>query len=179
MAGNYIRGRDSAGFYLEEFVVDDVIEHWPGRTISEWENQQFTLLTGNPSSTHLDRQDAAAVGHSDMLVNGGYLLALVHGLSARDVSANNRKAVYFVGMNDVRILKPSYPGDTITAFTKVLATRESKSKPDQGLVTVETWGQNQRGERVIEFKRVIMVWKRGRGFPEGSPDFSPKGGEGE
>jgi itaconyl-CoA hydratase len=66
-------------------------------------------------------------------------------------------------MDDVRILKPTYPGDTLRASTRVLTTRVSKSKPDRGILTVETWAVNQRGQRVIEFKRSIMLFRKGHG----------------
>lgn len=146
------------GRYLDEFEVGDTIAHAPGRTITEYENQLFTLLTGNPSPTHLDREAAAAKGHPDMLVNGGYILALVHGMSVRHLSAGPA-AVYHLGMTDVRILQPTYPGDTLRAFSEVIEKRDSKSKPDRGVLTVKTWAQNQREQRVIEFERSIMVRK--------------------
>lgn len=165
--------RDDHGRFLEEFEVGAVIHHWPGRTITDWENQQFTLLTGNSSSGHLDLVDAREHGHRDMLVNGGYLIALVHGLSTRLLSSSP-KAVFFLGMTDVRIMHPTYPGDTIRAYSRILDTRVSNSKPDRGIVTAETWGMNQRGERVIEFKRSIMVWRQGHGPATKLPEF---GGE--
>ena len=154
--------RDASGRFLEEYEVGELIHHWPGRTITAYENQLFTLLTGNPSSPHLDVVDARASGHPDMLVNGGYVLALTHGMSVREVS-NAPKAVFFLGMDEVRILAPSYPGDTLRASSEVLDVRVSKSKPDRGVLTVLTWADNQRGERVIQFKRAIMVWRAGHG----------------
>ncbi|WP_432830974.1 MaoC family dehydratase [Dactylosporangium sp. CA-092794] len=165
--------RETHGRYLEEFEIGEVIHHWPGRTITSWENQQFTLLTGNSSSGHLDVIDAQEHGHRDMLVNGGYIVALVHGLSTRMLSSSP-KAVVFVGMTDVRIMKPTYPGDTVRVFSKVLDKRESASKSDRGIVTVETWGMNQRGERIVEFKRVIMVWRQGHGPGTQQPVFGPE-----
>lgn len=150
------------GRYLEEYEVGEIIHHWPGRTITEYENQLFTLLTGNPSSSHLDVLDAAEHGHPDMLVNGGYVLALVHGLSVRELSTGYA-AIYHLGFDEVRVLRPTYPGDTLRASTQVLDTRVSKSKPDRGILTVETWADNQRDERVITFKRSIMVYRKGFG----------------
>jgi acyl dehydratase len=154
--------RDKFGRYLEEYEVGEVIHHWPGRTINAYENQLFTVLTGNQSSVHLDVEDARSAGHPDMLVNGGYILALVHGMSVRELSCAP-KAVYFLGLDGVRILRPSYPGDTLRASSRVLETRVSNSKPDRGVLTVETWADNQRGERVIEFRRAIMVYRAGHG----------------
>ena len=66
-------------------------------------------------------------------------------------------------MDEVRILTPTYPGDTLRASSRVLSTRPSKSKPDRGILTVETWAENQRGERVIQFKRAMMLWRKGHG----------------
>lgn len=162
--------REQHGRFYEEFEVGDVIHHWPGRTITSWENQQFTLLTGNASSAHLDLIDANEHGHRDMLVNGGYITALVHGLSTRALSSSP-KAVLFIGMTDVRIMAPSYPGDTIRVYSQILDKRPSNSKPDRGIVTVETWAMNQRAERVIEFKRIIMVWREGHGPGSKQPAF--------
>ena len=88
--------REQNGRYLEEYTVGEIIHHWPGRTLTEYENQLFTLLTGNSSSAHLDVVDARASGHRDMLINGGYLLALVHGMSVRELSVAP-KAVFFLG----------------------------------------------------------------------------------
>jgi itaconyl-CoA hydratase len=106
-----------------------------------------------------------------MLVNGGYVLALVHGMSVRELSVSP-KAVFFLGMDEVRILRPTYPGDTIRASTRVLGTRVSNSKPDRGVLTVETWADNQRGERVIQFQRSIMVYRKGHGPGAGAPSFT-------
>jgi itaconyl-CoA hydratase len=154
--------RDGTGRYLEEYEIGEVIHHWPGRTITEYENQLFTLITGNPSSGHLDVEDARASGHPDMVVNGGYVLALTHGLSVRELSVAP-KAIFFVGMEGVRIMRPTYPGDTLRAHSEVLDVRVSRSKPDRGILTVLTWADNQRDERVIEFKRAIMLWREGHG----------------
>jgi len=154
--------REQNGRYLEEYTVGEIIHHWPGRTLTEYENQLFTLLTGNSSSAHLDVIDARESGHPDMLINGGYLLALVHGMSVRELSVAP-KAVFFLGMDEVRILRPSYPGDTIRASSEVLETRPSTSKPGQGILSVLTWATNQHGDRVIQFKRAIMVWCHGHG----------------
>jgi itaconyl-CoA hydratase len=154
--------REQNGRYLEEYTIGEIIHHWPGRTVTEYENQLFTLLTGNSSSAHLDVVDARDTGHPDMLINGGYLLALVHGMSVRELSVSP-KAVFFLGMDEVRILRPSYPGDTIRASSEVLETRPSNSRPGQGVLSVLTWADNQEGDRVIQFKRAIMVWCRGHG----------------
>lgn len=155
--------RDETGRYLEEFEVGEIIHHWPGRTITEWENIQFTLLTGNPTSFHLDVEAATSAGHPGMLVNGGLLVALVHGLSTRELSAGTAKSVFFIGMTDVRIVKSCYTGDTIRVHSEVLDTRPSRSKPDRGILTVRTWAENQHGQLVIEFTRAIMLWRKGHG----------------
>ncbi len=154
--------RSTIGRYLEEYETDEIIHHWPGRTLTEYENQLFTLLTGNPSSAHLDIVDARESGHPQMLINGGYVLALTHGMSVREVSSAP-KALFFLGLDEVKILVPSYPGDTIRATSRVLATRPSQSKSDRGILTVETWADNQHGQRVIQFKRAIMLYRKGYG----------------
>jgi acyl dehydratase len=148
------------GHELEDFTVGDVYRHWPGRTITETDNIHFTLLTGNPSAMHLDAHLARSVGHPGTLVNGGLILSIVHGLSVRDISSSPA-AIAQLSWDNVRIHRPTYPGDTLYAESEVLEVRPSKSKADRGIVRVHTRGLNQRSELVVEYERSVLVHRRG------------------
>jgi len=146
------------GRVFEDFEVGDVYEHPLGRTILDADNIWFTCLTMNANPIHFDGEYAAQTEFGKRLVNSCLTLALVTGQSVIDLTMN---AVANLGWDEVRLPHPVFEGDTIYARTEVLATRESKSRPTAGLVTVKTTGVNQSGETVIEFKRTFMVWKRG------------------
>ena len=150
------------GRYFEDLQPGDVYEHRLGRTITQADNVWFTLLTLNNNPIHFDAVYAAATEFKRPLVDSTFTLALVTGLSVDDLS---RHAVN-LGWDEVRLPNPVFEGDTIRARSEVLACRESRSHPDMGIVTFRTTGYNQDGKTVIEFKRTIMVYRRGMG-PEG------------
>ena len=147
------------GRFFEDFVVGDVYRHRTGRTISEADNTWFTLLSNNPLQLHFNADYAAHTEFGKPLVVSTLTLAIVTGLSVEDVSWN---AVANLGWDKVRMPAPVFAGDTIYAESEVLSTRESKSRPDNGLVVVKTRGFNQRGETVIEYERTVLVYKRGK-----------------
>ncbi|MEQ8485259.1 MAG: MaoC family dehydratase [Pseudomonadales bacterium] len=152
------RYRESYGRYLEDFRVGDVYEHRPGRTITETDNTWFTLLTMNQHPLHFDKAYAEASEFGRVLVNSCLTLSLVTGMSVSDVS---QKTVANLGWNDVKLTGPVFVGDTIYAESEVLSIRESKSRPNQGIVSVSSRGLNQRGEVVISFERTMLIPKRG------------------
>lgn len=162
------------GHVLEDFEVGDVFRHWPGRTISATDNQNFTLLTGNPSAAHLDVEFARQAGHPDLLVNGGLVLSIVHGLSVRDISSSPA-AIAQLSWDKIKIHRPTFPGDTLYAESEVLEVRPSQSKPDRGVIRVQTRGINQRGELVIEYERAVLVHRRGHVPAPRAFDHSPQG----
>lgn len=149
---------DASGRCYEDFEVGMMINHSLGRTITATDNTWFTLLTVNTNPIHFDVHYAAQTEFGKPLVNSAFTLALVTGLSVADVS---RYAVN-LGWDEVRMPKPVFEGDTIYAKTQVLTRRESKSRPHMGLVEIKTIGFNQNGTIVMEFKRTILVYKRGR-----------------
>ena len=155
-------GWTAHGHVLEDFEVGDVYRHWPGHTITAAENQFFTLLTGNPSAAHLDVEFAREVGHPDVLVNGGLVLSIVHGLSVRDISSSPA-AIAQLSWDNIRIQRPTFPGDTLYAETEILEARPSSSKADRGVVRVRTRGLNQHGHLVVEYERAVLVHRRGHG----------------
>ncbi len=147
-----------AGRVFEDFTVGDVYEHPLGRTILDADNVWFTCLTMNTNPIHFDGEYAARTEFKKRLVNSCFTLSLVTGQSVTDLTMN---AVANLGWDDVRLPHPVFEGDTIYARSEVLGTRESKSRPNVGIVNVKTTGVNQDGTPVIEFKRTFMVWKRG------------------
>jgi len=152
------RSRETFGRYYEDFEVGDVYEHRPGRTITEADNTWFTLLTMNRHPLHFDAEYAAKTEFGRPLVNSCLTLSIVVGMSVTDVSY---KAIGNLGWNDVKLPAPVFAGDTLYADSEVIAKRESKSRPTQGVVTVRTRGTTQDDQVCITFERTILVPKRG------------------
>jgi itaconyl-CoA hydratase len=146
------------GRVFEDFTVGDVYEHPLGRTLLAADNVWFTCLTMNTNPIHFDAEYSSRTEFGKPLMNSCFTLALVTGQSVTDLTQN---AVANLGWDEVRLPHPVFEGDTIYARSEVLETRESKSRPNAGLVRVKTIGVNQHGTTVIEFKRTFMVWKRG------------------
>jgi itaconyl-CoA hydratase len=145
------------GRFYEDFSVGNVYEHPLGRTVLAADNVWFTLLMVNPNSIHFDAHLASQTEWGKPLVDSTFTLALVTGLSVSDISQNGVN----LGWDEVRLPAPVFEGNTIYAQSEVVAMRESKSRPQQGLVTVKSIGFNQDGVIVIEFKRTILIYKRG------------------
>jgi itaconyl-CoA hydratase len=152
------RYRESFGRYLEDFKVGDVYEHRPGRTISEADNTWFTLLSMNKNPLHFDAAYAAKTEFGRPLVDSCLTLSIVTGMSVSDVS---QKAVANLGWDKVRLTAPVFAGDTIYAESEVLAVRESRSRPTQGIVTVRTTGRKADGTEFMSFERSVLVPRRG------------------
>lgn len=152
------RYRESFGRYLEDFKVGDIYEHRPGRTISEADNTWFTLLSMNKNPLHFDAAYAAKTEFGRPLVDSCLTLSIVTGMSVSDVS---HKAVANLGWDKVRLTAPVFAGDTVYAESEVLAVRESKSRPTQGIVTVRTTGRKADGTEFMSFERTVLVPKRG------------------
>jgi itaconyl-CoA hydratase len=137
----------------EELEIGAVYRSRFGRTVLDADNVWFTLLTLNTNPIHFDAEYAASTEWERPLVDSTFTLALVTGLSVVDVSERGVN----LGWREVRLPAPVFAGDTLRAETEILEKRESKSRPEQGIVTVRTRGLNQRDEVVIEFERSIMV----------------------
>jgi itaconyl-CoA hydratase len=146
------------GRVFEDFAVGDVYEHSLGRTVIPADNVWFTCLTMNTNPIHFDAEYAAKTEFGRPLVNSCFTLALVTGQSVTDLTVN---AVANLGWDEVRLPNPLFEGDTVRSKSEVLETRESKSRPNVGIVRVKTTGLNQHGKPVIEFTRTFMIWKRG------------------
>jgi acyl dehydratase len=146
------------GRVFEDFEPGDVYRHWPGKTITEYDDHLFCLITMNHHPLHMDAWYAEnETQFKKNVVVGNLVYSVVLGMSVPDVSGS---AVANLEVEELKHQKPTFHGDTIYAETKVLDKKESSSKPDRGIVTVETRGFNQRGEEVCYFRRKVMVYKR-------------------
>ncbi len=154
------RFREVQGRYFEDFEVGHIYEHRPGRTITDADNVWFTLLTMNTHPAHFDYEFAKKTEFGKPLVVSPLTIALMTGMSVSDTSA---KAIANLGWDEVRMTAPLFVGDTLTCESEVLEKRESKSRPDQGIVTFKTTAHNQDGVVVSHYKRTVLVWKRGHG----------------
>jgi itaconyl-CoA hydratase len=148
------RFRAEIGRIYDDFVVGHVYEHRPGRTITEADNVWFTLLTMNQHPLHFDAAYAAATEFKQPLVNSCLTLSIVTGMSVADVS---QKAIANLGWSKVELKAPVFVGDTIYADSEVLSKRASKSRADQGLVTVRTRGLKSDGTVFMTFERTVLV----------------------
>ena len=147
-----------AGRLYEDFEVGDIYEHPIDRTVLAADNTWFTLMTMNTNPLHFDYNYMSKTEFGKPLVNSCLTLAIVTGESVIDLTQN---AFANLGWDEVRLPNPVFEGDTIYSRSEVLETRESKSRPNVGVVRVKTTGLNQHGTVVIEFKRTFMVYKRG------------------
>ncbi len=150
--------RETYGRYYEEFEIGHVYQHRPGRTISEADNTWFTLLTMNTHPLHFDAEYGAASEFGQILVNSGFTVALIAGMSVSDVS---QKAVANLGWNNIKLPAPVFIGDTLYAESEVTGKRESKSRPNDGIVDVKTIGKKSDGTIVCTYDRTILIPKRG------------------
>lgn len=145
------------GRFFEQFEVGQIFEHWPGRTISETDNSWFSLLTMNQHPLHIDSHYAAGTQHGRCLVVGTLVFSIAVGMSVADISG---RAIANLEYEEVKHVGPVFAGDTVYAKTKILDMRESGSKPDRGIVQVETSAFNQHGELVLTFKRRVLIPKQ-------------------
>ena len=122
--------------------------------------KRFTLLTMNTHPLHFDANFAAKSEFGKPLVNSALTLSIVVGMSVSDTSQN---AIANLGWNDIKLTAPVFHGDTIYAESEVLEMRESKSRPTQGIVTIQTTGKKADGTVFMTFERSILTPKRGHG----------------
>jgi len=144
------------GRHFEDFEVGDVYLHPYGRTVTESDNIWFTLLTMNMNEIHFNSDYASKTTWGKPLVNSTLTLAIVTGMSVMDVSQN----AINVGWEDIQLPKPLFAGESIYARSEVLEKRESKSRPEMGIVKLKTTGYKADGTIILEMKRTIMVWKK-------------------
>jgi acyl dehydratase len=159
------------GRFYEDFEVGDLYEHPLGRTVTTTDNSWFTLLTQNTAAIHFDHHYAAQTEFGKPLVNSAFTLALVTGQSVTDLTQN---VFANLAWDEIRLPNPVFEGDTLYSRSEILDKRESRSRPQLGIVTARTEGYNQQGVVVITFKRTFMVYRRGHG----PSSFRPASGQG-
>ena len=144
------------GRCYEDFEVGMLLRHPIGRTLTSTDNTWLTLLSVNTNPIHFDAHYAAQTEFGKPLVDSTITLAIVTGLSVADISQYGVN----LGWDEVRLPAPVFEGDTLYAQSKVLTMRESKSRPQMGIVEFETVGFKQDGTVVMTFRRTVMIYKR-------------------
>ena len=147
------------GKFYDEWRIGEVIEHPLRRTVTETDNLLLTTMTHNPQPLHLDAEAAKASEFGQILVNGTFTFALMVGLSVAETTMGT--LVANLGYDKLVMPKPVFIGDTLRATSEVTALRESKSRPDAGLVTWRHNMLNQRGEVVCECLRTALLRRAG------------------
>ncbi len=147
-----------AGKYFEEFIVGEVFKHQPGRTVTESDNVMFTCLTMNPQPLHLDEEFAKATEFGQRLVNSILTLGIAVGLSVGDTTLGT--TIGNLGFDKVEFPKPVFHGDTLYVETEIVDKRESRSRPDAGIVFFEHRAVNQRQELVARIRRAGLMRKK-------------------
>lgn len=142
------------GKYFEEFQVEKIYKHLPGKTITESDNNLFCLLTMNHHPVHLDIEYTKNSYHGRILVVGTYIFSLVVGMSVREISG---KAIANLDYENVSHDGPVFIGDTINAESEILEKRSSKSKHDRGIVYVESRAYNQNADKILTLRRHVLV----------------------
>jgi acyl dehydratase len=146
------------GLYLEDFEVGRVFEHEIRRTVTEMDNTLFSCLTHNPQPLHIDHEFASKTEWGKPLVNSLFTLGVMIGISINDTTLGT--TIGNLGMSEVKFPKPVFHGDTLRATTEILSKRETRSRPDAGIVEFLHKAYNQRGELVAECRRQGMMRKR-------------------
>jgi acyl dehydratase len=150
-----------AGLYVEQFEIGSVFEHEIRRTVTEADNVWFCAATFNPARIHIDAEYCAATEFGKPLVNSIFTLGLVIGLSVQETTFGT--TIANLGMTEVTFPKPVFAGDTIRSRTTVLEKRNSRSRPDSGIVTFLHEGLNQRNEIVCRCTRQALMLRKPAG----------------
>lgn len=148
------------GNYLEEFTEGQIFMHPVRKTITESDNNLFSLLTMNHHPVHLDWDYCKDQQHGQVLVVGTLVFSLVVGMSVSDISG---LAIANLVYESINHLNPVFLGDTIHAETKVLEVKESKTKLDRGIIYVETIAYNQNDIAILSFRRKVLIKKKNHG----------------
>lgn len=148
-----------AGRFFDEWQVGDRITHQPSRTVTETDNLLFSTMTHNVQPLHLDAEAAKASEFGQILVNSTFTFSLAVGLSIADTTVGT--IVANLGFDKVVTPKPTFIGDTLTCHTEILEKKESKSRPNAGIVVFGHTLTNQRGETVLTCTRTAMLKKSG------------------
>ncbi len=157
MSVKKIDGFENFGKFFEDFSVGSIYNHWPGKTITESDNNLFSLLTMNHHPLHIDAYYAGKQQHKKILVVGTLVISVVVGLTVSDISG---KAIANLGFEKITHDNPVFIGDTLYAITEILEKRESDTKDDRGIIYVETRAFNQAMIKVLTLRRHVLVPKK-------------------
>ena len=152
------RFRENFGLLYEDFTVGAIIEHYPGRTITEADNIWMSMLCMNVHPLHIDREYGENTEWQKNIVSSLVSLAIVGGLALRGTSA---RCTANLGWEEIKLLSPVFNGDTVYAESEILKKRVSKSRPGEGIVTVRTRGKKADGTVFLDFIRSFLVPMRG------------------
>lgn len=144
-----------AGLYFEQFEVGQTFRHDIRRTVTETDNLLFSTMTHNPAAIHIDAEYAKTTEFGKPLMNSAFTLGLMVGISVGDTTLGT--TVGNLGWDEVRFPKPVFVGDTLHVESRVLEKRESKSRPQNGIVVLQHSAWNQRDEMVAICKRVALM----------------------
>ena len=147
-----------AGKFFQDLEVGMTFKHGQGRTVSEMDNMLFCGMTLNAQPLHVNEDFAAKSQFGTRIMNGIFTMGLVVGLTVNDLTDGT--LVANLSYDHVVHPRPTFHGDTVYAETEVIEKRESKSKPDRGIVRFKHWGKNQRGEVIVELERTALILKR-------------------
>jgi len=147
-----------SGLYYEEFEVGMEFKHALTRTVTEMDNVMFCAMTHNPQPLHLDEEYSKNTFYGQRIVNSLFTLGLIIGVSVDDTTLGT--TLGNLGMTDIRFKNPVFHGDTLRSMTRIAAKRESKSRPDTGIVTFEHTGYNQRDEEIAYCARTGLMKKK-------------------
>lgn len=148
-----------AGLYFDEFKVGQMFRHDIRRTVTEMDNVLFSAMTHNPAALHLDEEYCRTqTEFGQRLVNSAFTLGLIVGISVGDTTLGT--TVGNLGWDEVRFPKPVFHGDTIHVESEVLELRESRSRPDNGIVIFAHRGYNQRNELIASCKRSALMKRK-------------------
>ena len=147
-----------SGLYFEEFEIGQVFDHALTRTVTEMDNVMFCAMTHNPQPLHLDEEFGKKTEFGARIVNSLFTLGLVIGVSVNDTTLGT--TIGNLGMSDVRFANPVFHGDTLHVMTRIKEMRESKSRPNAGLVVFEHYAYNQRDEEVAYCARTGLMKKK-------------------
>lgn len=152
--------RENFGRFFEDYKMGDIYRHWPGKTITESDNNLFTLLVMNHHPVHIDKEYCKDQLHGKVLVVGTLVLSLVAGMSVSDISG---KAIANLDYEKITHDRPVFIGDTIYAETEILSVKESQNKNDRGILYVETKAFNQNHNKVLTLRRNVLIPKQNYG----------------
>ncbi len=146
------------GLYFEEFSVGQTFAHEVRRTVTEMDNMLFCSLTYNPAALHIDHEYAKGTEFGRPIVNSLFTLGLIIGLSVSDTTFGT--TIANLGFEETRFPAPVFHGDTIRSETTVVALRDSKSRPNQGIVTFDHRGFNQKDQEIAYCRRNALMMRR-------------------